>query len=128
MDITQLEVGNEMLQHPVTDAEAPTVANFQQATVSNSVDQKVSNAEFLKALFPNLGQGEYLWTAAFATNPQEAGDREWRGNKTYFGNVQETPHGNSYFSVAALKPVKRSYKRRRENFSHMPVVVLDDSK
>lgn len=124
MDTDQAVVGNEVLAYPVTDAVAPTTASDKQAAVSINI----TNAEFLGALFPSLGQGEYLWTAAFATNPQEAGDREWRGNKTYFGNVQETPHGNSYFSVAALKPVKRSYKRRRENFSHMPVVVLDDSK
>lgn len=126
MDITHLEVGNEMRQHPVTDAEASTAANFQQATVSNSLDQKVSNAEFLKALFPNLDQGECLWTATFPTNPQKASPSDWNGSKIYLDHVQDTPHGNSYFSVSAYKPIKRVYKRRGTHFSFMPMVVLDD--
>jgi hypothetical protein len=128
MDTTQSVVGNEMRQHPVTDAVAPASQSFANNSADNSVDQMVSNAEFLRALFPKLDQGEYIWTAAFATNPQEAGDPEWKGSRTYVDNLRDTPYGNSYFSVAALKPVKRSYKRRRENFSYMPVVVLDDSK
>lgn len=122
MEINQSGVGNEMRQHPVTDAVAPTTAGDKQAAVSINI----TNADFMGALFSNLDQGDYLWTTAFATNPQEAGDREWRGNKTYLDSVQETPHGNSYFSVSAYKPIKRVYKRRGTHFSFMPMVVLDD--
>ncbi len=117
-------VGDSVLEHAITDAVAPTTASDKQAAVSITI----TNAEFLRALFPKLDQGQYLWTAAFATNPQEAGDREWKGSRTYVDNLRDTPHGNSYFTVAALKPIERSFKRRRENFSYMPVVVLDDPK
>ncbi len=127
MEINQTEVGDSVLEHAITVAVATASQSFANNLAVDSVDQMVSNAEFLRALFPKLDQGEYLWTAAFAMNPQKAGDREWKGNRTYVDNLRDTPYGNSYFSVAALKPVKRSYKRRRENFSFMPAVVLDDS-
>jgi hypothetical protein len=128
MDTTQTEVGNGVLEHTVTDAVAPASQSFENNSAIDSVDQMVSNAEFLGALFPKLDQDECLWTTEFVINPKDAKGKDWDGSKIYLDHVRDTPHGNSYFSVAALKPVKRSFKRRRENFSHMPVVVLDDSK
>jgi hypothetical protein len=126
MDTTQLEVGDSVLEHAITDTEAPAAQSFENNPAVDRVDQKVSNADFLGALFPNLDQDEYLWTATFPTNPQEAEDKEWAGSKTYLDHVQDTPHGNSYFSVSAYKPIKRVYKRRGTHFSFIPMVVLDD--
>ena len=105
----------------VTNADALCAIKFAQAI-------NITNAEFLGVLFQRIGQDERLWTTEFVLNPKDAKGKEWDGSKIYLDHVRDTPHGNSYFCVAALKPVKRSYKRRRENFSYMPAVVLDDSK
>ena len=115
-------VGDSVLEHAITGAVAPTTASDKQAAVSITI----TNAEFLRALFPHISDKECLWTAAFPTNPQEAGDPEWGGNKTYVDNLRDTPYGNSYFSVSTYKPIKRVFKRRGTHFSFMSVVVLDD--
>ena len=115
-------VADEMRQHPVSDAEAPTTASDKQAAVSINI----TNAEFLGAIFQGIGKDEYLWTTSFVMHPKKAGDEEWNGSKTYLDHVRDTPHGNSYFSVSAYKPIKRIYKRRVSHISCMPLVALDD--
>ena len=127
MEMIQSVVADEMRQHPVSDVQCtPASQPIENNSAVDSVDQMVSNAEFLRAIFPRINDNECLWTAAFPTNPQEAGDREWNGSKIYLDHVQDTPHGNSYFSVSAYKPIKCVYKRRGTHFSFMPIVVLDD--
>ena len=49
-------VADEMRQHPVSDAEAPTTASDKQAEVSTNI----TNAEFLGAIFQGIGKDEYL--------------------------------------------------------------------
>lgn len=87
----------------------------------------VTNAEFLRTIFPDLAIDEYCWTTAFTTSPAKA-KGEWLGRPTYPGEVPETPFGNSYFCVTALRPDnKGAIHRRKENFGRLMCVVLDDA-
>lgn len=86
----------------------------------------VSNAAFLSAIFDDLRPDEYLWTTAFAISPERAVGGDWGGQRTRADDCPDYPHGNAYFSVAALKPFGTSVRRQKDNFSWLPVVVLDD--
>lgn len=85
-----------------------------------------TNAGFLSAIFTGLRPDESLWNTAFAVNPEKANGKEWAGNSLDPGNCQDYPHGNAYFSVSTVKPVGNILARRKENFSRLFVVVLDD--
>lgn len=88
----------------------------------------VSNAAFLGQIFTGLQSDEYLWTTAFVTSPNEAGPSDWSGKRlSRPDDCPDTAHGNSYFSVASLKASKGGYRRRKENFSRLYCVVLDDA-
>jgi hypothetical protein len=86
----------------------------------------ISNQEFIGTIFRDLLPDEYCWSALFTCSPQNAKGTEWEGNRTYPNQIQDTPFGNSYFCVSALKPNAGQSRRRKDNFSRLMCVVLDD--
>lgn len=92
----------------------------------NGPDSTVSNADFLAALFDDRKAHEYLWTCWFGASPAEATGADWRGEPTD-GDVPNF-RKNAYFSVAYLtRDDKGERRRRKDNFSRLPVLVLDDA-
>lgn len=84
----------------------------------------ISNADFLRSIFPAFENGEYGWQCTFSVKPDPKAP--WGGSPfTDFGAVKDYPHGNAYFSVAVLK-ADGQRKRRKTNFSRLPVIVADD--
>lgn len=95
--------------------------NLQQKKYS------LTNTEFLHTVFSDLEPNEYCWTTAFAISPAKAKGGEWLGKATFLDAVSETPFGNSYFCVTALRlDSKGARHRRKENFGRLMCVVLDD--
>ncbi|EGV32616.1 AAA ATPase [Thiorhodococcus drewsii AZ1] len=89
--------------------------------------QPITNAAFLKAVFPELRPEEYLWCASFKTDPNRARAAQWNGYPARVP-VLDHPSRNTYFCVAALKPTAKGQQhRRKETFSRLFVVVLDDA-
>ena len=86
----------------------------------------ISNQEFISTIFRDLRKDEYCWSTVFTGSPQNAKGAAWDGNRTYPDQVRDTPFGNSYFCVSALKPHSGQSRRRKENFSRLMCVVLDD--
>lgn len=87
----------------------------------------ITNAEFLQTIFSDLAPEEYCWTTSFTTSPAKA-KGEWLGRPTFPDAVQETPFGNSYFCVTALRPDSNGQRhRRKQNFGRLMCVVLDDA-
>lgn len=87
----------------------------------------ISNADFLRGLFPALQPEEYGWQCTFAPSPNSP-QANWTGEPfTDFAAVKDYPHGNGYFSTALLKaPAGKPRKRRKDGFSRLAIVVVDD--
>lgn len=104
---------------------APVGAEASKTTLQPN---HISNADFLRGLFPALQAGEYGWHCSFVTSPAIEEKGKWNGSPfTDFAAVKDYPHGNAYFSVAVLKaPAGKPRKRRGDSFSRLPVVVVDD--
>lgn len=102
---------------------AGTVQGAQKTTLKPN---HISNADFLRGLFPTLEAGEYGWACSFAIKPTP--DAPWGGFAfTDFGAVKDYLHGNGYFSPALMKCLPdKPRKRRKENFIRLPLVVVDD--
>lgn len=102
---------------------APLIGEAQDTTLNR---KHISNADFLRGLFPALLASEYGWACSFAVKP--APDAPWAGFAfTDLQAVQDYPHGNGYFSTALLtSPSDKPRKRRKDNFSRLPLVVVDD--
>lgn len=102
--------------------------NKKQRSESNIADaQKLSNAEFLQVLFPDLTDAELCWVTSFLTSPEKATNFDWRGGPLNPAQCPDTPALNAYFSVSALWSVEGTRNRRKANFSRLFCVVLDDS-
>jgi hypothetical protein len=88
----------------------------------------ITNAEFLKAIFPPLRQNEYLWSTSFVPSPLGADPSCWKGHPVHNpADLGDFPHGNGYYSVAVLKSDGTSgYRRIKANFSYIPIIVADD--
>lgn len=85
----------------------------------------ISNADFMRGIFPTFENGEYGWQCTFAPSPASK-QASWGGQAfTDFNAVKDYPHGNGYFSVAVLKATGER-KRRKDSFSRLPVIVADD--
>lgn len=106
-----------------TTKEKATASTMAQSKTQRS--NNISNAEFLKSLFPALEAGEYGWACSFAQHPDYG---KWAGFAvTDFSAVKDYRHGNGYYSVAILKnEADKPRKRQKACFSRLPVVVADD--
>jgi hypothetical protein len=81
----------------------------------------------MQSIFTDIKPDEFCWTTSFTESPTAKGGAKWTGKATYLDSVDETPFGNSYFSVSALRKSDKGNHRRRENFSRLHCVVLDDA-
>lgn len=112
---------------PQQNAPAATEATKETQLPNASIAaQKISNSDFLSAIFRDLTPDEYCWIASFSDSPNSKGAR-WGGRPVAPARCPDTPALNSYFSVAALKPQDGENKRRKTHFSRLFCVVLDDS-
>ena len=84
----------------------------------------ISNAEFLRAIYGDLADGERYWATEFVSNPKTAGGKGWSGRAVKI--VADSPLANAYVSTAVLKPVDGKIHKKRECFSRLTVVVVDD--
>lgn len=94
------------------------------------VSTDIGNRDFLDSVFVGLHEDEYLWTAQFKTSPVEAKSEQWAGlpvTSTYENFNKHHASWNHYFCVSSLKSATTK-KRRKENFSRLFVLVLDDAK
>jgi len=111
---------------------APAIAKFTSYIPDPLA---VTNTQFLQGIFGSLAPGKTCWTTSFAANPKpakgEAGaeGKDWKGNKCQPEEVQDTPFGNAYISVSSFRMGSdRTFKRDREHFDTLYMVVLDDIK
>ena len=88
---------------------------------------KISNAQFLAAIFPQLGPDESLWVCTFTDPPSST--TNWSGYAvSATSQAPSRPRSNTYFCVSSLRPDHEQQVRRRlDNFSRLHVVVLDDT-
>lgn len=102
-------------------ASAPTTGQRKVAPI------KISNAQFLAAIFPQLGPDESLWVCTFTDPPSST--TNWAGYAvSSTAKAPSKPRSNTYFCVSSLRPNDAHELRRRlENFSRLHVVVLDDT-
>lgn len=100
----------------------------EQACKLKNQPSTVSNADFLRCIFPALHSTEYLWSASFVTSPNSASNTEWHGTRLARpDDCRESQAGNSYFCVSALKAINGEFKRKKANFSRLFCIVLDDA-
>lgn len=89
------------------------------------------NRDFIDAIFAGMRADERVWTAQFKTSPSLANGMQWEGLPVGPGYQNRNPsHAgwNHYFSVATLKADDTGeIHRRRECFSRLFVLVLDDA-
>jgi len=86
---------------------------------------KLSNDEFMKAIFSQLHEDESNWVTAFTTNPNNAGGQNWKG-WALLGEANAPSIGNTYFSTSSLKQHEGAIARSKQYFSRLFCVVLDD--
>jgi hypothetical protein len=89
------------------------------------------NRDFIDAIFAGMRADERVWTAQFKTSPSVASREQWAGLPVGPGYRNQNPSHvgwNHYFSVATLKANDTGeIHRRRECFSRLFVLVLDDA-
>lgn len=92
---------------------------------------KISNQEFANAIFRDIEVGSFVWAMSFDITVEEAKEDKNKGvwsGKPGKGNTlpRMSENGNTYFVISSLKPVNGTPKRKKENFSALHVIVLDD--
>lgn len=109
---------------PKAEADHQNSVTPPHSTVKQS-RETISNADFLTALFDDRQAHEYLWACWFDPSPN-SDDADWSGEPTE-GDIPDFLK-NAYFSVAYLtRDAKGERRRRKDNFSRLPVLVLDDA-
>ena len=91
----------------------------------------ITNQHFIDAVFHKLSDDSSVWATSFTMTVEEAKEDKnkgvWAGKP---GNGHVLPrlsdNGNTYFVISSLKSVNGSAKRKKENFSALHVIVLDD--
>lgn len=86
----------------------------------------ISNSDFLAHLLDSTPKGSSVWWNAFTGDPDYKAP--WGGQR-YIpdkSDVDSLVERNTYYSVAALKPINGEVKRRNEFFDRLLVLVADD--
>lgn len=91
---------------------------------------KISNQEFINAVFSNLPDGSFIWANSI-NKPLIRGNltnADWNGSK---GKGKQLPKldegGNTYFCLSSIRPDSDgAIARCSENFASLHVVVCDD--
>jgi energy-coupling factor transporter ATP-binding protein EcfA2 len=85
----------------------------------------ISNQQFMTELFSGIRSDEACWTCVFSEPSDSQGSIKWKGQKTYIDSVDDSPHGNAYFSLASLN--QKAQGRTLKEFSRLFVLVVDDA-
>ena len=86
----------------------------------------IKNSDFLAHLLDAAPNGSSVWWNAFVGDPDSKAP--WGGQR-YIpdqSDVDSLVERNTYYSVAALKPINGEVKRRNEFFDRLLVLVADD--
>jgi hypothetical protein len=87
---------------------------------------RLTNAEFLRAVFPNLPPQTALAVTAFGTDPNKVNGEAWRAHKVNGSLPAILASGlNQYFSVASLRDGD-TFARDSEHFQGLHVALADD--
>lgn len=92
----------------------------------------MKNSEFLRAIYGELGEGVYGWTASFRADPNGP-DADWAG-RVYTGTpaiaslIDSRPADNNFYCTALLAGVGEDGKPRRtkDRVHRLAVLVGDD--
>ena len=84
------------------------------------------NLKFLHGIFQGLRPDESLWACEFKDAPGQAQAAQWSGHVVTNG-FADSADQNTYFCVSSLKATASGVRRRRENFSRLFCLVLDDA-
>ncbi len=88
--------------------------------------QKVTNQEFLDAIFGHLKPNERIWITAFEDKPSEGS--AWAGWPIEGTNaVKNYINHNPYFCVSTIREIDGKSRRIKHHFGRMVCVVLDDA-
>lgn len=89
---------------------------------------EVSNLEFLSNAFSGLKDNEKFWVTGFSGDPKSVKPWMWGGKGAPPGlpSCIHSSH-NNYIAVSSFKSGKDGkFHRKKENFGHMHVVMIDD--
>jgi hypothetical protein len=110
---------------------APSTLSLRKQTETDQTGKtdQVSNANFLRAVFGELGDARPL-VVSFEGNPRTALARVWAG-RAWQGATDDCAHfsaeANNYFSLATFKPDEAGhYRRQKMRFHALYAVMLDD--
>lgn len=93
----------------------------------NGVD--VTNSEFLQQVLAAAPRGSTVWVNAFIGNPN-SDQASWAGKAynpaLHSAEVDGWTRQNTYFSVAAVRPIEGVMYRRKSHFARLLALVADD--
>lgn len=106
------------------------LATGQPETEKTNETEKVSNEQFLRAVFGEVGGNGRPVLVSFAGNPASVRKQLWHGKPLpeYDQADRQLPaHHNNYFSLASFRPDDTGqYRRQKKNFQTLHAVMLDD--
>lgn len=121
---------------PITKAEviAPhdVLPNLETTTIiTDKTDEtdlsKISNSDFIKAIFGDVIGSERPIVVSFAGNPGTVGKGAWFGNSWITNKTPLPANQNNYTSFATFKPDdKGKYRRQKKQFAALYAVMFDD--
>lgn len=93
--------------------------------VPHLVASRITNAEFLKKLFPKLASHEVLWWHQSSDDHKTSS--RWGGQKSPNPDlVPDNPKQNTFYSPSLYDNGNGSASRTKDYFSRLCVIVLDD--
>ena len=89
---------------------------------------KVSNSDFLSAIFSDNPSSEHPILVSFKGNPTNAPKHKWFGHPWTSTPLTIMPNdANNYFSLARFRPNEAGeYRRKKSQFQSLHAVMLDD--
>jgi hypothetical protein len=92
----------------------------------------MTNSDFLAEVYGDLRPGEYGWVTTFRANPNDCPPEVWSG-RIYAGKpaqatlIDRALDDNTYYCTGVLRPTDEGEVcRRKESFSRLAVLVVDD--
>jgi len=89
----------------------------------------VTNSEFLQQVLAAAPRGSTVWVNAFIGNPN-SDQASWAGKAynpaLHSAEIDGWSRQNTYFSVAAVRPIEGVMARRKVNFARLLALVADD--
>lgn len=89
----------------------------------------VTNSEFLQQVLAAAPRGSTVWVNAFIGNPN-SDQASWAGKAynpaLHSAEIDGWSRQNTYFSVAAVRPIEGVMARKKVNFARLLALVADD--